>query len=143
MKFHFELLREQYAVCRLDPIAEIPRWVRGELVSITRTKEELSIVCQQSHVPADVAAQRQWRCLRVAGQLEFSLVGVIADLTGILAEAGISVFVMSTYDTDYLWVRDFELSRAIESLEQAGHHQKQHVECEGDVGGTEGTKKNP
>ena len=121
MKFSIELLPESYAICRLDPTAAIPTWTRGGLVSITRTPDELSIVCQQTDIPDGVQAEREWCCFRIAGKLDFSLVGVIATLTQVLAATGISVFVMSTYDTDYFLVRQLDLLRAVETLEEAGH----------------------
>ena len=121
MTFNIELLPESFAICRLDPMASIPTWARGDLVSITRTPDELSIACQQTDIPDGVQAEREWRCFRIAGKLDFSLVGVTSTLTKVLAEAGISVFVMSTYDTDYFVVRQLNLSRAVETLQEAGH----------------------
>ena len=121
MKFTIELFPDNFAICRLDHNAGIPSWVRSEFVSITRTREELSIVCQQAEVPNDVQAERDWRCLRIAGQLDFSLVGVIAEITRILATADISVFVTSTYDTDYFLVRQQNVDQTVAVLQDAGH----------------------
>jgi hypothetical protein len=121
MNFALELLPGTFVICRLDPDAPIPNWAMGAIVSITRTSEELSIVCEQEEVPQDVQAERGWQCLRVAGKLDFSLVGVIARLTTTLAEAGISVFVVSSYDTDFVLVRESDLEDAITALRQAGH----------------------
>jgi hypothetical protein len=115
------VLEETYAVCRLGPDAVVPSWAcGGEFVSITRTSDELSIVCPQSVVPNGVQCEGGWRCLRVAGTMDFSLVGVLASLVGPLAEAGVSVFALSTFDTDYLLVKeaDFEKMKAV--LRQAG-----------------------
>ena len=105
MKFTIELLPDTLAICRLAHGAAIPDWAQGEFISITRTQEELSIVCHQENVPDYVRAERGWCCLRIVGKLDFSLVGVIAQLTKLLADANISVFVASTYDTDYFLVR--------------------------------------
>ena len=121
MNFAIALLPETFAICRLTSGAAIPDWVQGEFISITRTQEELSIVCRQENVPDGVRAELDWRCLRIVGQLDFSLVGVIAQITGLLAKADISVFVMSTYDTDYFLVRQFDVDQTVESLKQAGH----------------------
>ena len=88
---------------------------------MTRTAEELSVVCREEVVPGGVRCERGWRCLRVAGTLDFSLVGVLALLLVPLAGAGVAVFCVSTFDTDYLLVRDADLARATEALGAAGH----------------------
>lgn len=94
----------------------------GYLVSVTRTDAELSIVCAESAVPATVeCAERGWRALRVAGPLDFNAIGVMARLTAPLAEAGISILALATFDTDYLLVRAPDLSRALAALRAAGH----------------------
>jgi hypothetical protein len=116
------VLDSVFAICRLGIDAPIPSWVRaGELFSITRTADELSVVCRQDNVPTGIDCERDWRCLRVAGTMPFSTVGVLASLAGPLAEAKISVFSISTFDTDYLLVKQDDLDRAISALEQAGH----------------------
>lgn len=116
-----EVFAGELAVCRLDANADIPDWASGPITSITRTVDELSIVCCQQEVPASVRSELGWRCLRVVGPLEFSMVGVIASLTGILATANIGVFVVSTFDTDLVLVKQADLEPAIESLTAAGH----------------------
>ncbi len=106
------LLPGRFAVCKMAPTAVIPAWAASEaFVSITRTNEELSIVCAELIVPEEVECARGWRCLRVAGTMDFSLVGVLASLVAPLAEAQISVFAISTFDTDYLLLpeKDFAL----------------------------------
>lgn len=113
------------AVCRLEPGLPVPRWVPEEaapLMSVTRTRDELSIVAPQEVVPEDVTAERGWRALSVRGPLEFSMTGVLASLSGALAEAGVPIFVVSTYDTDWLLVRGGDLGRAVDVLRAAGHH---------------------
>lgn len=117
------LLPGTFAVCRLDPAAPVPGWAGGpgELASVTRTGAELSIVCPDARVPPAIRAERGWRCLRVAGPLDFSLVGVLAALAGALAGAGVSLFALSTFDTDHLLVREADLDRALRALEEAGH----------------------
>jgi hypothetical protein len=95
--------------------------VTGTFFSITRTADELSVVCQQSLVPDDIRCERDWRCLRVAGTMAFSMVGVVAALVTALAEAGVSVFVVSTFDTDYLLVKEHDLEKAVAALRAAGH----------------------
>jgi predicted metal-dependent HD superfamily phosphohydrolase len=116
------LLPDTLAICKLDADAAIPAWatVRG-FFSITRTAEELSVVCLQSLVPECIQCERDWRCLQVAGPIPFTMVGVLASLVRPLAEAGISVFAVSTFDTDYLLVKAADLARTIETLGQKGH----------------------
>jgi hypothetical protein len=111
-----------FAICRLEPDASIPSWATESCYfSVTRTADELSVVCRQDTVPDSIAAERGWRCLRVAGTMPFSLVGILSSLTAPLAEAGISVFAISTFVTDYLLVKAEDLDRAIEALRGHGH----------------------
>src|SRR5262249_18103286 len=111
-----------FAVCRLEPADSVPRWATAdEFFSITRTADELSIVCRQDAVPEGILCERGWRCWRVAGTIPFSVVGVLASLTAPLAEAGISVFAISTFDTDYLLVKEQDLGRAVDILRRRGH----------------------
>ena len=121
MPLKLELLHDTFAICRLAPGAAVPEWATGEIMSITRTPAELSIVCSQDAVPENAKCELGWRCLQVVGPLDFSLVGLIASLTGALAAANISVFVLSTYDTDYLLVKRADVRAAVESLNAAGH----------------------
>jgi hypothetical protein len=117
------LLADNFSICRLGPEESIPPWaLAGEFFSITRTKEELSLVCSQEVVPADVQSEAGWRCLMVGGPLDFSLTGILASLTTSLAEVGISIFAISTFDTDYLLVKADNLERAVLKLKEAGHH---------------------
>jgi len=115
------LLEGTFAVCRLAPEEPLPEWARGELVSIARTREELSVVCAESAVPDGVRREGDWRCLGVVGPLPFSAVGVLASLVSPLSEAGISIFVLSTFDTDYLMVKYEHLTRALLTLRDSGH----------------------
>lgn len=116
------LLPDHLAVCRLAPDAALPAWAAGPgFVSITRTDEELSIVVRQDRVPGDVVAVGPWRALKVQGPLDFALTGVLAALTAPLADAGISLFAIATYDTDYILVRAETLDAAINALRAAGH----------------------
>lgn len=121
MSFKLNILSDTFAICRLDADAPIPNWATGEFISITRTPDELSIVCNQEQVPNAMEAERGWRVLQIAGQLDFSLTGVISKLTTVLAESNISVFVISTFDTDYILVKEENLDRAVEALEKAGY----------------------
>jgi hypothetical protein len=111
-----------FAVCRLAGGSPVPPWATvGPFCSITRTADELSVVCRQDSVPEGVVGERGWRCLRVAGAVPFSAVGVLASLAAPLAEAGISVFAVSTFDTDYLLVKEDAWERAADVLVKYGH----------------------
>jgi hypothetical protein len=112
------VLPQTFAICRLEKNTPIPEWaLRGsQFSSITASSEEISIVCDQSVVPLDVKAVKGWRAFKVEGQLDLSMTGVVASLTAPLAEAGISVFTLSTYDTDYLLVKAEKLEDAIRVL---------------------------
>jgi hypothetical protein len=115
------LLKGRYAVSRLEPGCAIPLWAAGSFVSMTRTHEELSIVCPEDNVPDGVETERDWRGLAIVGRLDFSLVGILSSLLGPLAKAGIPVFVTSTYGTDYLFMKQERLEQALEVLRKAGH----------------------
>jgi hypothetical protein len=116
------LLPETFGVCHLGPQEPWPVWASGcTLVSMTRTGDELSVLCPQEAVPPGVRCEQGWRALRVAGTLDFSLLGVLASLLSPLAEAGVSVFVVSTFDTDYVLMKSENLATATAALEARGH----------------------
>jgi predicted N-acetyltransferase YhbS len=111
-----------FAVCKLATGSPTPAWATtGDLFSVTRTADELSVVCRQEAVPKGVVCERDWRCLRVAGAMPFTLVGVLASLTTPVAKAGVAVFAVSTFDTDYLLVKAGEMPKAVAALRAAGH----------------------
>lgn len=120
--YELVVLPRRFAVCRFGPAALVPGWVDGGAFwSVSRTPDELSIVCQQSLIPSGVKAEKGFSCLKVVGPLEFSTVGVLASLTTTLAAAGISLLAISTFDTDYLLVRQTDLPDAIDTLRESGH----------------------
>lgn len=117
-----KLLPEPLAIARLPPDADVPAWaLRGSFVSTIRTAAELSVVAPASAVPANAKAERGWRALQVDGTLDFGLTGILAALAVPLADAGIPIFALSTYDTDYLLVRETQLPAARRALRAAGH----------------------
>lgn len=121
---HLELslLPERFAISRLAPDSLLPSWAtQGAFYSVTRTSDELSIVAEESSVPAGTLSETGWRVLKVQGPFELSEVGVLASLTSPLAAARISVFVVSAFDTDYLLVTQEQLASAIATLDRAGH----------------------
>ena len=116
-------LPDSLAVCRLLPSQDIPVWVWQDktLLSVTYTADELSIVCMSDAVPDDVQCERNWRALKVQGPLDFSLTGILAALAAPLADAGIAIFAISTFDTDYILVKEQMLGQTIAVLQQHGH----------------------
>jgi hypothetical protein len=115
-------MEPRLAVCKLAEDDGVPGWAVGAgFFSITRTADELSVVCPEELVPEGVKVERGWQALRVAGVIDFSAVGVLAELTAPLARAGVGVFAISTFDTDYLLVREHDLERAVGALREAGH----------------------
>ncbi len=121
-RWTLSLLPEEFAICRLPGTASLPSWALGhDFFAIVRTPEELSLVCPAWAVPANTRAVRGWRGLKVHGPLDFDQIGVLAALSGILAQARVSVFALSTYDTDYLFLRQRDVARAIAALRAAGH----------------------
>lgn len=116
------LLPGRLAVCRLGPNEAIPQWVFStSFWSVTRTDEEFSLILPEKVVPSSWKAEKGWRCLKVVGPLDFSLTGVLSSLSTPLAEAGVPILAISTYDTDYLLVRSGDVDRAKEILIEHGH----------------------
>jgi uncharacterized protein len=121
-RLKLSLLPGSFAICKFASGGIFPvDYLHSSFFSITKTDSELSVVCQESAVPADVFAERDRRVLRVEGPLDFSLTGILAALAVPLAAAHVSIFALSTYDTDYLLIAGCDLDRAIPALEQAGH----------------------
>jgi len=120
-----ERLEGRWAVVRLDAAAPLPEWASaaphgGAFVSITRTADELSIVANEAAVPTDARAERGFVLLRVRGPIAFDEIGILARLTTALASAAVSVFALSTFDTDYLLVREECAETAVRALEAEG-----------------------
>jgi hypothetical protein len=119
--YSLEVLQSGLAIVKLDPEDSVPRWAQGEFVAITKTATELSIVCAEAGIPEEVDAERGWTGFRLAGPLSFDQVGVIASITAPLNAAKVPVFVVSTYDTDYLLIKSDHLESASEALTESGH----------------------
>jgi uncharacterized protein len=121
-RFQLSLLPENYAIVGLSYGAQVPEWAtQGAFFSVTRTTEELSIIAEESRVPAGVQFQGGWRVIKVHGPFMLSEVGVLAALVGPLAAARVSVLTIATFDTDYLLVASDSLAAAVSALERAGH----------------------
>lgn len=120
--FQLSLLPESYAIVGLSPREELPAWaMEGEFFSVTRTSDELSVIVEESRVPAGMQSQGGWRVIKVHGPFVLTEVGVLAALAGPLAAAKISLLVVTTFDTDYLLVASDTLTAAVATLERAGH----------------------
>ena len=117
-----DVLDGRLAVARLGPVEEVPPWATGgPLCAVARTAQELSVVCPAEQVPAGVRQEDGFRAMVVRGPLDFAITGVVSALSAPLAQAGIPIFVMSTFDTDYLLVREARLDQAVSVLRDAGH----------------------
>jgi uncharacterized protein len=124
IKLTMKLLKEMYSVCRLNKNDLIPSWAtNGEFFSITKTEDELSIVCSQENLPnnmqcelLNIQCEKDWQILKVEGPLDFSLVGILASISSLMAKEQISIFALSTYDTDYILVNENDINAAINAL---------------------------
>ena len=116
------MLPSTLAVCQLPVGTRVPGWATGNgLFCIIETADELSIVCNQSRIPADVRAERDWIALKLHGPFPFEMTGVLSSFLRPLADAGISIFAVSTFDTDYVLVKSEALEPALAALRAAGH----------------------
>ena len=120
---HLEAVEIRLAVCRLDPGSDVPAWVdrSSEFTSVTRTMDELSVVCARDYVPEGVPMEGPWRAFKVRGPIVMTLIGVVAALANPLADAGLSIFAISTFETDYILVHEPDFDAAVGALTQAGH----------------------
>jgi len=116
------ILPDRLAICRLPAQAPLPEWAaRESLWSVTRTPDELSIVCPEANVPPGIQAERGWMSLHVVGPLPLTMTGVLSSLAEPLARAGITIFAISTFETDIILLREMDLEQAREALSRAGH----------------------
>ncbi len=114
-----KLIDGTFGVCRLNPADEIPHWAKNDkFYSISKTGEELSIVCAQEDISEGVTSELGWKILKIEGVLDFSLIGIIAKISSILADSGISIFVVSTFNTDYILIKEENISKAISVLRE-------------------------
>ena len=120
-KLTLTVIDYKYAICKLKPSDPLPDFTAfGEFWSVTHTKDEISLIIQETQVKSEWIAELGWRILKVAGPLYFSLTGIIASLALPLAEAKISIFATSTYDTDYIMIKEIQLDLAIQVLKEHG-----------------------
>jgi hypothetical protein len=121
-KLKFRVLSEKLAVCQLAAGSPVPEWALAQgFFCVTQTAEELSIVCAESRVPAGVRVERDWVALKLEGPFPFAMTGVLTSFLQPLADAGVPIFVVSTFDTDYVLMKRDKLEAAIKALGAAGH----------------------
>ena len=126
-RLQLSTLPENYAIVGLSRDAQLPAWAtQGSFFSVTRTSDELSIIVEESRVPAGLQFQGGWRVIKVHGPFMLSEVGVLASLVGPLAAARVSVLTITTFDTDYLLVAAENLAQTVSALERAGHSFKRN-----------------
>jgi len=109
------------AVCKLESDNQFEGVLNSDFFAITKTNDELSLVCKEADIPNGCIVEKGWSVIKVQGPLDFSLTGILSSLASPLADAGISIFAISTYDTDYLLVKTSNLDKAISVLEGDGH----------------------
>lgn len=120
MELELKKLSYQFSICKLSNIADIE--LEKEFVFVGKTDEELSLVCKTEAVPGKVIDRDDgWRGFRIQGVLEFSLIGILSKITGILAENNIGIFAVSTFNTDYIFVKEENFDKALKVLEAAGY----------------------
>ena len=121
----FQSLAEAYAILRLEPDAQIPDGAaQGEFISITRTADELSIVCPATYLPPTIRAPQRWTCLKLEGPFPFSLTGILLSFIQPISDNAIPIFAVSTYETDYVLIQEEFSKKALAVLREAGHELK-------------------
>jgi uncharacterized protein len=119
---NLKVIPGSFAVVQLPADAEVPSWAYGPgFFTVTRTDEELSVLCLADRVPEEQVGERGWACLQLVGPFEFSLTGILLSVLEPLAQAGVGIFAISTYNTDYVLVKHGQLATAVEALCGVGH----------------------
>ncbi|MGE5108708.1 MAG: ACT domain-containing protein [Sphingobacteriales bacterium] len=120
-QLRFVVLPGTYSLCRLSPIEKIPGWIfNSSFYTVSKTPDELSVVCETEFVPADIKKNTGWKMLRIDAVLDLSLTGITAKFSAPLAEAGVNLCVIATYDTDYVMIQEEKLAIARTALNNAG-----------------------
>ena len=115
-----ELLNDNFCVCKIDDVSQAD--IQSDFFFLAKTDSEISLVCKEFDAPKEsVSVDRVWRGLRIVGTLDFSLVGILADISSVLAKAGAPIFAVSTYDTDYILIKQDYLDKALTALEESGY----------------------
>ena len=120
--YRLTLLPQPLAICQLEPGAPMPEWAwSSKFLTVTRTPDEFSLLCDAKLVPAGIRSEGGWRALKMEGPFEFTQIGVLASVLNPLAEAQVSILSIATYDTDYVLVAEPDLPAALAALAGAGH----------------------
>jgi uncharacterized protein len=123
-KLRFSRVPGAFAVCRLSAKTPVPEWaVRGVFFSVTRTADELSVVCLEGQVPSEVHLENNWACLKLEGPFPFSETGILTSFVQPLSARAIPIFAVATFDTDYVLVKEAWMEKALEALKEAGHEE--------------------
>ncbi len=124
-KLKIRLLQGIYAVCQISNGEKVPSWIEEKgFFSVTKTEDEISVVMLQDKISKDIKAEKDWRILKVEGTLDFSLIGILAKISSVLAENQISIFVISTFNTDYILVKEEKIEKAMAVLNLEGYEIK-------------------
>ena len=122
MSLQLSVFPNRYAICKISDPSDIPAWNPGFfLFGVIYSHNEITIICEESHVPSNAMVEYGWRLLEVVGSLDFNLVGILAGLTSALAKVNVSVFVLSTYRTDFIIVKEHDMRDAIIGLTAEGY----------------------
>jgi len=118
-----DLLEGNFVICRLSPSSSLPSWAfTGPFISITKTNDELSIITiDDNRLPKDIQCERNWKCFKLKGPFPFDMTGVLSSILNPLAKADIAILAISTFDTDYVMIKEKNLQIAIDVLKQNGH----------------------
>lgn len=122
MQYRFKILEEVFAICYLEKDSNFPTWInQSKFYSITKTNDELSVLCVQENIPSDVKCENNRKVIQIDSILDFSMVGVIAEISTLLAKNKISIFVISTFNTDYICIKEDNFEKIIDVLKEAGN----------------------
>ena len=120
MYIEIRKLDGEFSICKIDNVEQVD--FSREFVFLSKTDDEISLVCESAYIPSYVKSSKAaWRGLKISGKLDFDMIGVIAKITNILAKAEISVFVVSTYDTDYFFISDENFNAGVRTLTDNGY----------------------
>lgn len=123
MELNLKILKDKYVIYRLETYSDIPDWIKdSDFYSITKTKDEISVISKQHDLTTEIPeANKDWRIMKIQGPLDLTLVGIQAEISGILKENNIPIFTISTYDTDYIFVKIHDINKAADSLKANGY----------------------
>lgn len=115
-----QLLNDKFCICKIDSVKQAD--LQSDFFFIAKTDEEISLVCKEANAPKNcIKIDKTWRGMRIVGTLDFSLVGVLSDISAVLAKAGAPIFAVSTYDTDYILIKQEYLDKALGALQESGY----------------------